>query len=79
MQKIEIIKCLMALVCELEKVGTVCKLYFMLMHVFGRISVEWRNLTMGILAYQALWAPNFVEKGSLILVSIQLMCGIIFI
>ena len=35
---------------ELEKVGTVCKLCFMLMHVFSRISVEWRNLTMDILA-----------------------------
>ena len=48
MQKVEIIKFLMALVCELEKVGTVCKLCLILMHVFGRISVKWRNLTMDI-------------------------------
>ena len=40
MQKVEIIKFLMALMCELEKVEIVCKLYFMLMHVFGRISVD---------------------------------------
>ena len=46
MQKVEIIKFLMALVCEMEKIGTVCKLYFMLMYVFGRIRVEKRNLTM---------------------------------
>ena len=45
-QKVEIIKFLMAMVCELEKVGTVCKLCFMLMRDFGRIGVEWRNLTM---------------------------------
>ena len=36
MQKVEIIKFVMAMVCELEKVGTFCKLYFMLMHGFGR-------------------------------------------
>ena len=54
MQKVEIIKFLMAMVCKLEKVDTVCKLSFMLVHVFGRISVEWRNLTMDILAYRAL-------------------------
>ena len=42
---------------------TVCKLCFMLMHVFGRIGVEWRNLTMDILAYRALLALNFVEKS----------------
>ena len=48
MEKVEIIQFLMAMVCELETVGTVCKLCFMLMRVFGRISVEWRNLTMGI-------------------------------
>ena len=59
MQKVEIIKFVMVMVCELEKVGTVCKLCFMLMLVFGRISVEWRNLTMDILAYRALLAPNF--------------------
>ena len=44
----------------------------MLMHVFGRISVEWRNLTMEILVYRAVLAPNFVEKGSLNLLSIKL-------
>ena len=69
----------MATVCELEKVGTVCKLCFMLMHVFGRISVEWRSLTIDILANRALLAPNFVEKASLILVSIDVMCGIILV
>ena len=78
MQKVEIIKFLSAMVCELEKVGTVCKLCFMLKRVFGRISVEWRSLTMDILAYRALLAPNFVEKASLILISIEIMCGIIF-
>ena len=77
LQKVEIIKFLMAMVCELEKVGTVCKLCFMLMRVFGRISVEWHNLTMDILAYRALLSPNFVEKASLILISIEIMCGII--
>ena len=51
----------------------------MLMHVFGRIRVEWRNLTMDILACRALMAPNFVEKASLILISIEIMCGIILI
>ena len=70
MRKVEIIKFLMTMVCELEKVGTVCKLCFMLMRVFGRIRVEWRNLTMDILAYRALLALNFVEKASLILISI---------
>ena len=79
MQKEEIIKFLMALVCELEKVRTVWKLYFMLMHIFDRISVEWPNLTMDILAYQAVLAPNCVEKGSLIILSIKIMCGIILI
>ena len=69
----------MAMVYELEKVGAVCKLCFMLMRVFGRTSVEWRNLTMDILAYRALLAPNFVEKASLILFSIEIMCGIILI
>ena len=73
MQKIEIIKFLMTLVHELEKVGTVCKLCFIFMHVFGRISVEWRNLTIDILAYRALLAPNFVEKASLILTSVEIM------
>ena len=77
MLKVEIIKFLMALVCELEKV--VCKVCLMLMHVFGRISVEWRNLTIDILAYRALLAPNFVEEASLILISIEIMCGIILI
>ena len=66
-------------VCELEKVGTVYKLCLMLMHVFGRISVEWRNLTMDILAYRALLSPYFIEKASLILICIEIMCGIIFI
>ena len=74
MQQSEIIKFPMALVCEMEEVGTVCKLCFMLMHVFGRISVEWRNLTCDILAYRAVLAPNFAEKASLILVSIESMC-----
>ena len=69
MQKVEIIKFLMTSVCELEKVGTAYKLRFMLMHVFGRISVEWRSLTMNILAYGAVLAPNFVDKTSLILIS----------
>ena len=49
--------------------GTMCKLRFMLMHVFGRISVEWRNLTMNTLAYRAVLAPNIVEKTSLFLIS----------
>ena len=66
-------------VCELEKVGTVCKLCIMLMRVFGRISVEWRNLTMDILAYRALLSPNFIEKASFILINIEIMCGIILI
>ena len=79
MQKVEKIKFLMTLVCELEKVDTICKLCFMLMHVFGRIHVEWRNLTMDILAYRALLAPNFVLKASLILISIEIICGIILI
>ena len=57
----------MTLVCEIENVGTVCKLCFMLM--IGRISVKWGNLTMDILAYRALLAPNFVEKASLVPVS----------
>ena len=47
--------------------------------IFGRICVEWRSLTMDILAYRALLAPNFVEKASLILLSIEIMCGIILI
>ena len=89
MQKVEIIKFLMALMCELEKVEIVCKLYFMLMHVFVEsvliwlvglgfngplrqyfslyravsqrqgISVEWRNLTMNILAYQSVHCTEF--------------------
>ena len=79
MQKVIIIMFLMAMVCELEKVGTVCKLCFMLMRVFDRISVEWRSLTMDILAYRALLVLNFVEKASLILISIEIMCGIILI
>ena len=49
------------------------------MHVFGRISVERRNLTMDILAYQAVLAPKFVEKASLILVSTDVICGIMWI
>ena len=40
--------------CDLEKVGTVRKLYFMLMHDFDKISVEWRNLTLDILALRKL-------------------------
>ena len=40
MLKIEIIKFLMGLVCILEKVGTVCKLFCILIHVFGRNSVD---------------------------------------
>ena len=48
----------------------------MLMHVFGRISVEWRNLTMTISVYRAVLAPNFVEKALLILVSVGNICGI---
>ena len=79
MQKAERIKFLMAMGCELEKVETVCKLCFMLMRVFGRTSVEWRNLTIDILAYRAFLAPNFVEKASLILISIEIMCRIILI
>ena len=59
----------MALVCVLERVGTVCRLYFILMHVFGTISIEWRNLTMNTLSYPAVPAPNFVEKTSRILIS----------
>ena len=47
--------------------------------VFGRHSVEWHNLMMDILAYRALLAPNFIEKASLILISIEIMCGIILI
>ena len=77
MQKVEIIKYRMALVCELEKVGTVCKLCFMLMHVCGKIIVKWRDLTMDILAYRRVMAPNFLEKASLILVSIEILCGTI--
>ena len=69
----------MTLVFELEKVGTVCKLCFMLMHIFSRISVDWHNLTMDILADRSVLAPNFVVKASLILVSIEIMCGIILI
>ena len=45
------------------------------MHVFGGISVEGRDLTMNILAFRAVLAPNFVEKA-LILVSVEIMCGI---
>ena len=78
-QKLEIIKFLMTMVCESEKVGTVCKLCFMLMHVFGRIGVEWRNFTMDILTYRALLASNFIENSSLILISIEIMSGIILI
>ena len=58
-----------ALVCELKKTRSVCKLCFMLMHVFGRISVGWRNLTFDILSYRAVLALNFAEKAPLILVS----------
>ena len=69
MQKVEIISFLMALVCNLERVGTLCNLCFIMMLVFGRISVEWRNWTMTFLAYRAVLAPKFVEKASLILVN----------
>ena len=62
MQKDELIKFLMALVCELEKVGTASKLCFMLMHVICRISVEWHNLTMEVLVYRAILAPSFFSK-----------------
>ena len=79
MQKVEIVIFLMALVYEFEKVRTVCKLCFMLMHVFGRISVEWRNLTFDILAYRAVLESNFAERASLILVFIEIMCGIILL
>ena len=59
---------LMALVCELEKVRTVCEWRFILMHVFGRINVEWSNLS--ILASRVVFfLLNFGEKVSLILVS----------
>ena len=51
----------------------------MLMRVFGKISVEWRKLTMDILAYRAPLTPNIVEKASLILISIEIMCGIILL
>ena len=40
MQKVEIIKFLIAMVCELEKVGTVCKLCLILVRVFGGISIQ---------------------------------------
>ena len=79
MQKGEIKKFLMALVCKSEYFGIVCKLYFIMMHVFGRIGIERRNLTMDILAYRAVLAPNFVEKASVILARIEIMCGIIWI
>ena len=49
------------------------------MHVFCKISVEWLDLTMDILAYRAVLAPNFVEKASLILVREEIMCEIILI
>ena len=48
----------------------------MLMQIFGRISVEWRNLTMNISVYRTNLAPNFVEKAFLILVSVGNICGI---
>ena len=51
----------------------------MLMYIFGRISVEWRNLTFDILAYRAVLAPDFADKASLILVFIEVLCGIILI
>ena len=72
LQKVKIIKFPMALMCALEKVGTICKLCMILMDVFGRISVERRNLMRNILAYRA--PPIFVEKASIILVSIEIMC-----
>ena len=75
MQKVEI-KFLISLVCELQKVGTVCKLDFYVDACFRKISVEWRYLTLKILAYRAVLAPNFVEKASLILFSVEIMCGI---
>ena len=64
---------------RIEKVGHVYKLCFMLMHVFRRISVKWRNLTRDILAYRAVVAPNFIEKASQILVSKEIICVIILI
>ena len=51
----------------------------MLMHVFVRIGVEWRNLTVDILAYRAILALNFVKKAPLILISIEIICGNILI
>lgn len=63
----------------LEKGGTISKLCFMLMHVFRKISVEWRNLTTKILAYRAVFEPNFVENASLMLVSKEIMFEIILI
>ena len=79
MQEEEIIKFLMGYVCKLEKIGNVCKLCLMLMHVFGRNSVEWRSMTMGILAYRAVWHRTGFETVSLVLVKIEIMCGIILI
>ena len=62
-----------------KKVGIVNKLCSMLMHVFVRIGVEWRNLTVDILAYRAILALNFVKKAPLILISIEIICGNILI
>ena len=58
MRKVEIIiKFLMALMCELEKVQTVSNLRFILMHVFSRI-----NLRMNILASRAVLSLNLLRK-----------------
>ena len=69
--KVEIVKFLMALVCGSEKGRAICKLRFMLMHIFGRINVERCNLRMNTLASRAVL--NFVEKASL-LVSKEILC-----
>ena len=60
MQKVEIIKFLKALVCELEKDGNVCILCFMLVHVFViLVSIE---IMRGII-FDVLSAFKYVCKG----------------
>ena len=71
--KVEIIKFLMALVSGSEKGRAICKLRFMLMHIFGRIDVERCNLRMNTLAPRAVLSLNFVKKASL-LVSKEILC-----
>ena len=71
MQNVEIIKVLMALVCKLEKIGTVWKLCFMLMQVFGRISVyvcKEREISLKTLSaifrdYLFMWKDLALQKG----------------